>query len=146
MAANPSKKPAAAKGATAGDTETPLEHAIHTAEAVEHAAEDAVRPLVDEAVHLANETPHMTDEAIANVDHTIDRIRNMNEEMIESAAASGHRVLDTYEQTLRTMLEFQLSMAESTQIQWVNTMARAQAQFLLEVSSFYTKAARDLLG
>ncbi|MDO5682565.1 MAG: hypothetical protein Q4G46_07040, partial [Propionibacteriaceae bacterium] len=66
--------------------------------------------------------------------------------MIASASNSGHRVLDTYEQTLRTMLDFQLSMAEATQIQWVNSMARAQAQFMLEVSDYYTRAARELLG
>ncbi|HHV21270.1 MAG TPA: hypothetical protein GXZ30_07015 [Propionibacterium sp.] len=91
---------------------------------------------------IAAAAEQFTEEAAA----TIERIRQVNEEMIASASASGHRVLDTYEQTLRTMLEFQLSLAESTQIQWVNTMARAQAQFMLEVSDFYTKAARDLLG
>ncbi|WP_432559089.1 hypothetical protein [Granulicoccus sp. GXG6511] len=93
-----------------------------------------------------NAAEHLTEEMVAGLDHTIERIRQINEEMIESASASGHRVLDTYEDTLRTMLEFQLSLAEATQIQWVNTMARAQAQFMLEVSSYYTKAARDLLG
>lgn len=119
--------------------ETSLEQGMHLVEDIERAA-------VAEGVSLANEVPHLTDEAVANLDRTVDRIRRMNEEMIEAASASGHRVLDTYEQTLRTMLDFQLSVAESTQIGWVNAMARAQAQFMLEVSNFYTKAARDMLG
>lgn len=111
-----------------------------------HVAEDASRVAVDEAVHLATEAPHVAEEVLAQVDHTIDRIRTYNEQIIESAASSSHKVLDTYEQTLRTVLEFQISLAEASQIEWVNAMARAQAQFMLEVSNFYTKAARDLLG
>lgn len=131
-----------------------LSDAAHAgAEAVEaaaeqglHMAEDAGRVMVDEAVHLATEAPHVTEEMAAQMDHAIDRIRNYNEQIIESASASSHKVLDTYEQTLRTVLEFQLSLAEASQIEWVNAMARAQAQFMLEISSFYTKAARDMLG
>ena len=142
MAAEKSQKQAGvAKGA-----ESPLAPGMQAAEAVEHMAEDAGRAMVAEAVHLANEAPHVADEAVANLDHTVDRIRKMNEEMIETAAASGRRVLDSYEQTLRTMLEIQLSVAEASPIQWVNTMARAQAQFMLEVSTFYTKAAREMLS
>lgn len=119
--------------------ETPLEQGMHLVEDIERAA-------VAEGVSLANDMPNLADEAVANLDRTIDRIRRMNEEMIEAASSSSHRVLDTYEQTLRTMLDWQLSVAESTQIGWVNAMARAQAQFMLEVSNFYTKAARDMLG
>lgn len=111
-----------------------------------HLVEDVERTAVSEAVSLASEVPKLADEAVANLDRTVDRIRQMNEEMIEAASKSGHRVLDTYEQALRMMLDFHLSVAESTQIGWVNAMARAQAQFMLEVSNFYTKAARDMLG
>lgn len=93
---------------------------------------------------MADTTP--ADGIAAGMDAAAERIRQINEEMIESASGSSRRVLDTYEQTLRTMLDFHLSVAESTQIQWVNSMARAQAQFMLEVSNFYTKAARDMLG
>lgn len=102
-------------------------------------ADRSIQAAEDFAEKAANQT-------VAQMDHTIDRIRNVNEQLIEAASASGRRVLDTYERTLSTMLEFQLSMAQSTQIEWVNAIARAQAQFMLEVSTFYTKAARDLLG
>lgn len=94
----------------------------------------------------AEQGQHVAEDMVAQMDHTIERIRNYNEQIIESASTSSHKVLDTYEQTLRTVLEFQLSLAEASQIEWVNAMARAQAQFMLEISSFYTKAARDMLG
>lgn len=84
--------------------------------------------------------------AMASLEEAAARVRKLNDDIIESASASGQRVLDTYEKTLRAMLDAQLAAAEGTQIQWVNTMARGQAQFLLEVSTYYTKAARDMLG
>lgn len=106
--------------------------------------------IADRSIQAAERMESMAEaagrEAVAQMDHTVDRIRNINEQLIEAASASGNRVLDTYERTLSTMLEFQLSMANSTQLEWVNAIARAQAQFMLEVSSYYTKAARDLLG
>lgn len=97
-------------------------------------------------VRLATGVPAMADDAFDNMEEAAVRINAMNEEMIQSAASSGRWVLDTYEQALRTMLDFHLAAAEATQIQWVNAMARAQAQFMLEFSNFYTRAARNLLG
>lgn len=110
------------------------------------AVEDLERAQVAKVVSMATGVPAMADQAVEGMEQAAARIREMNEEMIRSAASSGRWVLDTYEKTLRTMLDFHLASAEATQIQWVNAMARAQAQFLLELSSFYTKAARDLLG
>lgn len=130
---------AESKNQSSASEVTPLDQGMHLVEDIERAA-------VSEGVSLASEVPNLTDETVANLDRTVDRIRRMNEEMIEAASKSGHRVLDTYEQALRMMLDFHLSIAESTQISWVNAMARAQAQFMMEVSNFYTKAARDMLG
>lgn len=103
--------------------------------------------LADRTIQTAQDVAEAAaKEAVASMDHAVERIRTINEQLIEAAAASGHRVLDTYERTLRTMLETQVGMAQSTHIEWVNAIARAQAQFMLEVSTYYTKAARDLLG
>lgn len=103
--------------------------------------------LADRSIQTVQEiTEAATSQTVAQVDHMVERIRSINEQLIEATAVSGRRVLDTYERTLRTMLEAHVGMAQSTHIEWVNVIARAKAQFMLEVSTYYTKAARDLAG
>ena len=53
--------------------------------------------------------------------------------------------LDTYEQTVNNLLEFSQKAAESTQVEWISELAKAQASYITEVTNAYTKAARDIL-
>ena len=53
--------------------------------------------------------------------------------------------LDTYEQTVNTMLDFSQKAADSTKVDWVSALAKSQASIISEFTNTYTKAARDLL-
>jgi hypothetical protein len=93
----------------------------------------------------------MTDmgDAAANVsattDETIKRIRELTEQFINSSKAAGNQSLDAYEQSLRTLVEFQEKAAGASQLDWVSNIAQAHAKFVQDVSAAYVSAARDML-
>jgi hypothetical protein len=79
-------------------------------------------------------------------DATADRIRELNEQVLESGRNAGVSFLDAYEKTLKTFADYQDKIGDSSQVEWVATVAHAQAKFTREVSEAYTTSARELLA
>lgn len=84
-------------------------------------------------------------DAVQTMEATVARIREFNEKLIETSKASGNVALDSYEKALKSMLDFQMQMANASQVEWLNTVASTQVQFVQDISDAYTKAARELL-
>lgn len=84
-------------------------------------------------------------DAMQNMEATVARIREFNEKIIETSKSSGNVALDSYEKALKSMLDFQMQMANASQVEWLNTIATTQVQFVQDLSDAYTKAARELL-
>jgi hypothetical protein len=88
-------------------------------------------------------------DAAANVtaatDDAVQRIRELTERFIESAKSAGNQSLDAYEQSLRTLVEFQERAADASQLDWVSNIATAHAKFVQDVSAAYVSAARNML-
>lgn len=80
-----------------------------------------------------------------SVEETTERIRGLNEKIIESSKTAGGASLDAYEKALRNMLDFESQVADASQLDWVTAVAKAHTQFVSDVTSAYTKAARELL-
>ncbi|NLG23368.1 MAG: hypothetical protein GX555_18290 [Actinomycetales bacterium] len=80
-----------------------------------------------------------------NVEEAADRIRELNEKLITAAKQSGNVSLDAYEKTLQSLVDFQQKAAGATQLDWVQALAKTHADFVTEVSTAFTKAARDVL-
>ena len=78
-------------------------------------------------------------------DNAGERIRGLNERVLTAAKEAGTTSLDTYEQTLNSVLDFSQKAADSTQVEWISALAKAQASYITEVTNAYTKAARELL-
>ncbi len=76
---------------------------------------------------------------------TAERIRQLNEEILAFGRQAGQSFLDAYETTLKTFAEYQDKVADASQVDWLASMARAQANFTREVTRVYTTTARDLL-
>lgn len=74
------------------------------------------------------------------------RIRDLNERLIESAKAAGNTTLDAYEKALQNLVDFEEKVAGASQLEWVSALAQTHAAFVRDLSSAYTKAARDLLS
>ena len=73
------------------------------------------------------------------------RIRDLNERIIESSKKAGNTYLDIYEKTLNSIADYQEKVGERSQVDWVSTIANAQADFTRELAGAYTSAARTLL-
>ena len=81
----------------------------------------------------------------AATDDAVNRIRELTERFIDSAKAAGNQSLDAYEQSLRTLVEFQERAAGASQLDWVSSIAAAHAKFVQDVSAAYVSAAREML-
>jgi hypothetical protein len=78
-------------------------------------------------------------------DEAVQRIRDLTERFIDSSKAAGNQSLDAYEQSLRTLVEFQERAAGASQLDWVSSIAAAHAKFVQDVSAAYVSAAREML-
>ena len=78
-------------------------------------------------------------------DEAVQRIRDLTERFIDAAKKAGNQSLDAYEQSLRTLVEFEERAAGASQLDWVSSIAAAHAKFVQDVSSAYISAAREML-
>jgi hypothetical protein len=78
-------------------------------------------------------------------DAAADRIRDLNERIIESSKKAGSTYLDIYEKTLNSIADYQEKVGEQSQVDWVSTIANAQAKFTRDLAGAYSSAARSLL-
>jgi hypothetical protein len=81
----------------------------------------------------------------AATDEAVQRIRDLTERFIEAAKTAGNQSLDAYEQSLRTLVEFEERAAGASQLDWVSSIAAAHAKFVQDVSAAYVSAAREML-
>ena len=87
----------------------------------------------------------MAQDSTSDADATAERIRQLNEDILAFGRQAGQSFLDAYEATLKTFAEYQDKVADASQVDWVASMARAQANFTREVADLYTSAARNML-
>ncbi len=78
-------------------------------------------------------------------DAAADRVRALNEQAVATAKKAGNASVDTYEKAVSSYVGFQHLWAGTSQVDWVSSTIKAQADFVSEVTAAYTSAARDLL-
>jgi hypothetical protein len=81
----------------------------------------------------------------ADFDAAAARIRELSDKMVTAAKQAGTMSLDTYEQTMSSLLDFGQKLADSTKVEQISEIAKSQASIINTVTSAYTQAARDLL-
>ena len=84
--------------------------------------------------------------ATGGFEQTANRIRELNEKLIQLAKESGQSSLDTYEKALQSRIDFEKSLASSSQLDWVTGLANTHAKFVQELTGFYINAAREALN
>ena len=80
-----------------------------------------------------------------DIDQATIRIRDLNEQILEFGRNAGSGFLEVYQQNLQTFADYQDKVADQTKVDWIASIARAQANFTREISRVYTSTARDLL-
>ena len=78
-------------------------------------------------------------------EETAERVRELNERIIEASNKGGQVYLDVYERTLKSIADYEERVAGASQVEWVTTIAQAQANFTREIAEAYTSAGRDFL-
>jgi hypothetical protein len=86
------------------------------------------------------ETPSFPD-----AEQTVQRVRELSERMIEVSKQNGLAWLEGYERALESMLRFQEQAAKGSQVEWINTLATTQADFVREMSKLYIGAMKEQL-
>jgi hypothetical protein len=81
----------------------------------------------------------------ADIEAVAARVRELSDTMLIVAKQTGTMSLDTYEQAMTNLLDFGQKLADSTKVEQISAIAKAQASILNTVTSAYTQAARDLL-
>jgi hypothetical protein len=80
-----------------------------------------------------------------DVEQAAQRVRELSERVIEQAKQSGLSWLEAYEKVLESMLRLEQQAAQGTNVEWISTLATAQADFVREVSQVYLDAMRSQL-
>ena len=93
---------------------------------------------------MATQTQTKT-QAEKDIDQATKRIRDLNEQVLDFGRNAGMGFLETYEQNLQTFADYQDKVADQTKVDWIASIARAQANFTREISRVYTSTARDVL-
>jgi hypothetical protein len=86
-----------------------------------------------------------TTETKNTAEATTERIRDFNESLLDAGKKAGSAYLDAYEKTVQSIADYQSQAAKQTDVEWVSTLADAQARFTREVGKAYVSAGRELL-
>jgi hypothetical protein len=86
-------------------------------------------------------TPSMPQDA----DEAARRVKELSDRLIELTKKSGLSWLEAYENILNRMIQLQQQASAATQIEWINTLATTNADFMREMSAAYFQTAREQL-
>jgi hypothetical protein len=86
-------------------------------------------------------TPSMPQDA----DEAVRRVKELSDRLIEQTKKNGISWLEAYEKTLNGMLQLQERASAATQIEWINTLATTNANFMREMSAVYFQTTREQL-
>src|SRR5690242_7996346 len=73
------------------------------------------------------------------------RLRKLNERIIEAGKNAGEGALTNYEKALKMIAGSIERGPGSSDVEWMSSLATAQANFIRDVTTAWTNAARDML-
>jgi hypothetical protein len=82
---------------------------------------------------------------LPDVEQTVQRLKDLSDQAIEASKQNGRVWLDAYEKLLDNFLKMQQQAASGTQLEWVDTLANTNAEFVRELSQVYLNAVRQQL-
>jgi len=80
-----------------------------------------------------------------NLEQMTQRVKDLSNQAIEQSKQNGRVWLDAYEKMIENFLSMQKQAAQSTNVEWVNTLANTNAEFIREMSQVYLNAVREQL-
>jgi hypothetical protein len=83
--------------------------------------------------------------SIPTIDSTVERVRELNEQVLDLGRKASVSFVEAQEATFKTVAEYQDKVADQSKVDWVASLARAQADFTREMTALYASTARELL-
>jgi hypothetical protein len=80
-----------------------------------------------------------------DADEATRRVKELSDQLIELTKKNGISWLEAYENILNRMIQVQQQASAATQIEWINTLAATNADFMREMSAAYFQTAREHL-
>jgi len=74
-----------------------------------------------------------------------EKVTALSEKAVENSKKASSVLLDSYEKTVLALADSYVKAARSTNVEWISTVADAQADFTREAARSYTSAARTLV-
>jgi hypothetical protein len=74
------------------------------------------------------------------------RLRKLNERIIEAGRGAGETTLSSYEKVLKTIASTLERGPGSSDVEWISSLATAQAKFIRDVTDAWTSAARKMIS
>jgi hypothetical protein len=81
-----------------------------------------------------------------SVEAVAERLTELNEQAVANGRKAGAAYATSYEKAVVALVDSYKKAAAATRLDWVSTMATAQADFTREVTKAYISAARDLVA
>ncbi len=80
-----------------------------------------------------------------DADEATRRVKELSDRLIELTKKNGISWLEAYENILNRMIQVQQQASAATQIEWINTLAATNADFMRGMSAVYFQTAREHL-
>jgi hypothetical protein len=75
-----------------------------------------------------------------------DQVREYSEKATETSRAFGRQAIDTYEQVVKSAVDFERAAADAAPAEWLKTAIGAHASFVADVNAAYVGAVRSVLS
>jgi hypothetical protein len=83
---------------------------------------------------------------VESVETAAERVAELNEKAVANGKKAGTAYLNSYERAVLSFADSYEKAAGATKVEWLASVATAQADFTREVTKAYTGAARDLVS
>jgi hypothetical protein len=91
-------------------------------------------------------TQAKSDPVAESIESTTEKVTELSQKAVENSKKASSVLLDSYEKALVAFAESYAKAGRSTNIEWISTLADAQADVAREVARSYTGAARSLVS
>lgn len=80
-----------------------------------------------------------------SIETATEKVTALGEKAVESGKKTSSVLLDSYETSVVGLADSYVKAARSTNVEWISTVADAQAEFAREAARSYASAARTLV-
>ena len=91
-------------------------------------------------------TQTKTDPITESVETAAERVAELNEKAVANGKKAGAAYLSTYEKAVLSLADSYEKTAGATKVEWLASVATAQADFTRDVTKAYSSAARELVS